>query len=341
MPSELEKQFLKKLSSCFEKGLLSEKYYQIFLEFYDCYKKAVQKSNISDKVYVHNFSTLLELTLEQFKSPFVFESFHKKITEPFDYYSFGLHFITPLVDFSHSFLEGKENLTKIRSYLKNNENVILFANHQSEPDPHAISVLLQEEYADIAKDIIYVAGERVVTDPLAIPFSMGCNLLCIYSKKYIDKEPHLQHQKQLHNKRTMEVMSNLLSEGGKIIYVAPSGGRDRRNDEGTIELAPFDPQSIEMFHLMAKKAKRPTHFFTLALSTYDLLPPPEKTQIELGEKRIANKVGISCAFGHEVDMEHFEGSESTDKMQRRKNRADYIYNLVKKDYELLLKEKKS
>jgi glycerol-3-phosphate O-acyltransferase len=43
-------------------------------------------------------------------------------------------------------------------------------------------------------------------------------------------------------------------------YVAPSGGRDRPNQEGIVEVAPFDPQSIEMFNLMAKKSTRPTFF---------------------------------------------------------------------------------
>ena len=56
----------------------------------------------------------------------------------------------------------------------------------------------------------------------------------------------------------MELMSRLLQEGGKVIYVAPSGGRDRRNAEGEIEVAPFDPQSVEMFYLMARKGKN-TH----------------------------------------------------------------------------------
>ncbi len=50
--------------------------------------------------------------------------------------------------------------------------------------------------------MIFVAGERVITDPLAVPASMGRNLLCIYSKRYIDHPPELKSEKQLHNKRT-------------------------------------------------------------------------------------------------------------------------------------------
>ena len=33
-----------------------------------------------------------------------------------------------------------------------------------------------------------MAGGRVVGDPLAQPFSMGRNLFCVHSKKYIDIE---------------------------------------------------------------------------------------------------------------------------------------------------------
>jgi glycerol-3-phosphate O-acyltransferase len=161
---------------------------------------------------------------------------------------------------------------------------------------------------------------------------MGCDLLCIYSKRYIDHPPELKAQKQLHNKNTMELMSRLLKEGGKIIYVAPSGGRDRRNEEGAVEVAPFDPQSIEMFYLMARKAKTPTHFYPLTLSTYALLPPPETVQKELGEMRIAKRSPIHIAFASEFDMEKFPGFEENEKKIRRKARADAIWNIVNRNY---------
>ena len=180
--------------------------------------------------------------------------------------------------------------------------------------------------------MIFVAGERVLTDPLASPFSMGRNLLCIYSKRYIDFPPELKTKKQLHNKKTMELMSELLSEGGKCIYVAPSGGRDRIGSSGKVELAPFDPQSIEMFYLMAKKAHTPTHFYPLSLSTYDVLPPPQTIQIELGEMRSAQRVGIHATFGKEFNMEYFPGSDFSDKHARRQAKADAIFSLVQQEY---------
>ena len=67
--------------------------------------------------------------------------------------------------------------------------MIFLANHQIEADPQAISLLLDDLYPNFAENMIFVAGERVITDPFAIPFSMGRNLLCIYSKRYIDHPP--------------------------------------------------------------------------------------------------------------------------------------------------------
>ena len=133
-------------------------------------------------------------------------------------------------------------------------------------------------------------------------------------------------------------MVGLLSEGGRAIYVAPSGGRDRANSAGVVEVAPFDPQSIEMFYLMAQQAERPTHFFHLALSTYHLLPPPETRESELGESRFTRGGAIHLSFGERVDMENFPRSKGiSDKREKRRIRAEYLWSCVKKDYEQLPK----
>ncbi len=88
-----------------------------------------------------------------------------------------------------------------------------------------------------------------------------------------------------------------------------------------------------MFYLMAKKAKTPTHFYPFTLSTYDLLPPPETVQKELGEVRVAKRCPIHIDFAPEFDMENFPGSEEKNKSARRKLRADVIWNIVKLSYE--------
>lgn len=326
-----ELQFRSALVACEAK--IPVKYRAILLQFIDCYKRAL--GDLFDDA-IPNLLLFLQLVEPQFTSPFSFELYHQKIRHPIDYYQFGLNFIRPLIETSSSKILGLEHLKTIQEKLRKGDNVVLFANHQTESDPQAISILLEKHHPDIAEKIIYVAGERVLTDPLAIPFSMGCDLLCIYSKRYIDYPPELKAQKQLHNKNTMEKMSRLLQEGGKIIYVAPSGGRDRKNSLGKIEVAPFDPSSIEMFYLMARKAKTPTYFIPLALATYDLLPPPETIQKELGEERKAKRTPVFLSFGAPFDME--SGFVHEEKLTKRIKRAESIWMIVKQMHELLAKE---
>ncbi len=88
----------------------------------------------------------------------------------------------------------------------------------------------------------------------------------------------------MHNQRTMKKMKELLEEGGRIIYVALSGGRDRPDEYGNVQVAEFDAQSLEMFRLMAKQSHKPCHFYPLALATFDILPPPPVVEKELGKQ---------------------------------------------------------
>jgi len=320
-----------KINNLYKTKKISKKYLDILLDFFYSYSKAT-KNYISTNELNILFNTLLDLLIKQFTNPFLFSPYHKKITSPFDYEKFGIDFLRPLVDIKNSKVFGSNNLKKIEDYIEKKDNVILLANHQTEVDPILIYILLEKNFPIIASNIIYVAGDRVITDPIAVPFSMGCNLLCIYSKKYIDLDINLKYQKQMHNKKVMSLMSLILSEGGKIIYVAPSGGRDRKNKSGKIQINPFDPQSLEMFYLMCKRSKKLTHFFPLCLDTYDILPPPKKTQIEMGEKRKPNRSSIFISFKDELDMENFPGKNEKNKIKRRANRAKYIHNIVKEEY---------
>lgn len=333
MANSSKSDFLGKLARLEKEGWISARLREIVANFYLSFKEALEKEGVPSDAVEPQFVTFLNILEEQRKKPFVFAPYHESVRKPFDYYRFGNDFFRPLIDFAHSTIKGRPHLDEIASRLKKGENVILLANHQTEGDPYAISLLIEKDYPALAEEMIFVAGMRVITDPVAIPFSMGRNLLCIYSKRYIDHPPEEKAQKQLHNKRTMQLMSDLLGQGGKIIYVAPSGGRDRPNAAGKVEVAPFDAQSIEMLYLMSKKASRPTHFYPLALATYALFPPPDDIQVELGEDRVTKLVDIHLAFGKQIDMENFPGSEEEDKHARRKARANYIWNLVKEDYE--------
>jgi glycerol-3-phosphate O-acyltransferase len=332
-----EQNITTEMDRLFCSGSISSRYQSLLRHFYEEVLGALKEANRPLEPFFDVFARFLDLLEKQIHTSYRFEPYHQKVRKPFDYYRFGLNFIRLLIDIPRSSILNLDIATQIENQLQRGENVILFANHQTETDPQAISILLEQTHPDLAKRIIYVAGERVVTDPLAIPFSMGCDLLCIYSKRYIDHPIELKAKKQMHNKHTMERMSRLLTEGGKVIYVAPSGGRDRRNAAGEIEVASFDPQSVEMFYLMARKAKRTTHFYPLTLATYELLPPPETIQLELGEARIAKFTPIHISFSPEFNMEQFAGSEESDKSKRRKNRALAIWKIVNQEHQRLIK----
>lgn len=324
-----------KLAQATSQGKLPKELANVIANFYKSYAVAITENGYDIKTLQPILNTFLELVIDQLKHPYVFELYHKKITTPFDFYRFGLEIIRPLVMFAESKVLGLQHIDEIQAALAKGENVILFANHQTEPDPQAISLLLEKTHPKLIDNMVFVAGHRVISDPLAVPFSKGCNMLCIFSKRYIDTNPESKQEKQLHNQRTMKKMGQLLSEGGKCIYVAPSGGRDRPDAKGKISVAPFDPQSIEMFWLIAKQAERTTHFHPLALVTYDLLPPPSSIESELGETRYTHCTPIHLAFGGAIDMENCVPNDITDKKQRRKLRAEYIWQKVVDDYALL------
>ena len=320
------------LKQALETGELPEKVYSNCLDLYESYASSMIESGFSTDDFDHLFYTLLEFVKEQVRHPYSFESYHKKITHPVNYYQFGIEFIRPLVDKSRSQVQGMDIVAKINSQVSNGESVILFANHQTEVDPQLLSLALENAYPDLAQEVIFVAGDRVITDPMARPFSMGRNLLCIYSKRHVDNPPEKKEEKLQHNQRTMNRMKELLSEGGKFIYVAPSGGRDRPDESGKVVVAPFDPPSIEMFRLMAKQSTKVVHFYPLSLFTYDILPPPRSIELELGESRRAKREGALFLFGDEINMDNFPGCELTDRHAKRSARALYIWNLVNKNY---------
>jgi glycerol-3-phosphate O-acyltransferase len=324
--------YLSQLEHYTKAGKMPKELSQTLNRFYFTYSPAAKANGSTPDAFEPILVKLLHLIVEQIEKPYQFEPYHQHIVQPFDYYHFGLDFIRPIVIMKDSKILHQQNVDRISQQLNKGDNVILLSNHQTELDPQAISLLLEKQYPNLGENMIFVAGHRVTTDPLAVPFSKGRNLLCIYSKKYIEDNPALKQERQMHNQRTMLQMSQLLSEGGKCIYVAPSGGRDRSRD-GKIEVAQFDPQSIEMFWLMSQRAEHPTHFYPLALSTYHLLPPPEEVKKSIGEPRHTRATPVHLAFGQEIDMENFPGSDQPDKRKKRTIRAQFIWEQVNRDYQ--------
>ena len=314
-------------------SFLGTKLAKIIEDFCECYVNAAKSSPAQQS---HDLIEVwLDLVNHQLESPTAFQIYHQAIRSPFDYYQFGLNLIRPLINFPQSQVLGKENLTQLNQQIQNKQNVILLANHQTEPDPQIISLLIEADCPDLAQNMIFVAGHRVINDPLAIPLSLGRNLLCIYSKKHIHHPLEEKSQKIAHNQRTLKKLTELLSQGGHCIYVAPSGGRDRANEKGLVEVAPFDADSLELFHLIAKQSRCPTHFYPLALKTFSLMPPPHQVEKELGETRQASYTPVSLAFGKEIHWTQLPILKNADKQTQRITRAKYITNLVKREYNLL------
>lgn len=319
------------LESLKEQKWINDKFYQVMKSFYESYSQAIVNLPNYEK-NLERFELLMMLAVEQAKRPHLFSIFHRALRKPFDYYQFGLDFFRPFIDFDRSQIFGLPSLNKIQEQLKRGENVILLANHQIEPDPQVISLLLEKIDPKLAADMVIFAGHRVVTDPLAIPMSLGRNLLCIHSKKHMSHPPQDKSQKVQHNQRTLKQCQEMLSEGGYCMYVAPSGGRDRSDAKGEFSPAPFDSQSVELFWLISQQAKQLTHFYPLSLRTHRLMPPPQGVEKELGERRTVHFTPVYLAFGEEIDMEHFPGCAGLDKISKRDKRAEFIWEIVCKNY---------
>lgn len=246
-----------------------------------------------------------------------------------DFYKFGCDFFRPCMNLPQSKVEGLDHLKEAMDYLDQGHNVILFANHQSEADPQVMSTCLEMVgYGKQAADMVYVAGHKVTTDPLAVPFSMGRNLICIHSKKHIDADPESKPIKQRQNLEAMSAMLNLLKKGGCLLWVAPSGGRDRRNVEtGEIPIAPFDSKTIDMFRLMGTKSKTPTHYYPVAMVTYELCPPPDYVEASVGEQRNVRFTPVGITVGPEV--------MSDGGLEARHDFCQHAFDQCEKDYKAL------
>mmetsp|Transcript_17203 Transcript_17203/g.23648 ORF Transcript_17203/g.23648 Transcript_17203/m.23648 type:complete len:422 (-) Transcript_17203:109-1374(-) len=250
----------------------------------------------------------------------------------YDFYEFGCDFFRSTMDLENSIVMGKENIKKALAQIEAGENVVFLANHQSEADPQVFSVMLESVgYMEEGSQVTYVAGHKVTTDLLAIPFSMGRNLLCIHSKKHINTDPDSKAVKQRQNLSAMSAMLDMMKKGGASLWVAPSGGRDRRNVEtGEVPIAPFDQKTVDMFRLMGNKSKTNTHFYPLSMVSYDLCPPPDFIDPGVGEQRNVRFVPVGINVMDEV--ENVGGVES------RHLFTENAENSCREGYEQLLEE---
>merc|ERR1712113_136735 len=104
-------------------------------------------------------------------------------------------------------------------------------------------------------------------------------------------------------------MLDLFRKGGAAVWVAPSGGRDRRDlSTGKVPIAPFDQKTIDMFRLMGNKSKVPTHYYAMSMNTYELCPPPDTVEAGVGEKR--NVRYVPCGIYVSEELENVGGVET-------------------------------
>ncbi len=161
--------YLTELARYSKEGKLSKDLAETLHNFYFSYVNAALTNGVETAAVEKLLVQLLNLVMEQFAAPFPFELFHQRIRQPVDYYNFGLDFIRPLVILKSSKVLHLQNVDQMARQLSHGENVILLANHQTELDPQAISLLLEKTHPKIAEEMIFVAGHRVINDPLAAP----------------------------------------------------------------------------------------------------------------------------------------------------------------------------
>eukprot|EP00747_Dinoflagellata_sp_TGD_P089222 gnl/TRDRNA2_/TRDRNA2_164245_c0_seq1.p1 gnl/TRDRNA2_/TRDRNA2_164245_c0~~gnl/TRDRNA2_/TRDRNA2_164245_c0_seq1.p1 ORF type:complete len:505 (-),score=63.53 gnl/TRDRNA2_/TRDRNA2_164245_c0_seq1:615-2129(-) len=314
-----------KISSAVRKGVT---------DFLYGYKVALSKSPKvadADKEAAKLMAALTERVLVQFKDPYTFPAIHGRIQEPYDYYAFGQRFFGNLIDFDRSFVVHAERIVDMQQAIARGENVLIFANHQSEGDPGIWAWLTQDLAPAVATDTYYVAGDRVVLDPIAKPFSMGRNLICVHSRRHLDDDPELKEEKMKTNQRSVREFGKLFKEGGAIVWVAPSGGRDRKDDSGEYALAAFDSSAVMVLQRMMELSGKAYHVYPMAMASAEIMPPPSGIEKELGEKRVIDYHGVGISIGEEIHP-HAVLDGIKDKGDQARVYTSAVYEQVKSLY---------
>lgn len=290
-----------------------EKYRELFLGWYKGYAEQVtapapRGPGLSEAECLTIFNRIVDRILLMSRQPYDFQSRHEMIEAPYNYFEFGQEYISPLINWGASCLRHPQRWIEARDAVERGENVVLLANHQSEADAAFLPLLFGRSGAQwerFGRSVYYVAGDRVVGDPLAQPFSMGRNLFCVYSKKYIADEADaaVRAAKTKQNKRTVLEMGKALKQGGMLIWVAPSGGRDRPDEtSGRPTPAAWDPAVVDMFRSLGSKSGVPTTLYPMAMATYAIMPPPDGRNKALGEARVTKYSGCALSLGEGVDL---------------------------------------
>ena len=79
-----------------------------------------------------------------------------------------------------------------------------------------------------------------------------------------------------------------LGQGGRLVWIAPSGGRDRPDADGNWAPDKFDPSAVELMRHLAAKSGKPAHFWPFAMLSWRVMPPPTQKEKALGERRLTH-----------------------------------------------------
>lgn len=311
-----EAEFFEVIQAEMDAGRCPKQLLPAFKDFYNNYKTAVlgsDQAGANEKLVAQVQSTIADCVLNQFKDPYTFPSQHSRLLEPYNYYNFGQRYVASLTDFKNSILGRPDRWNAIKEMLAKGENVVLLANHQTEADPGVFAHMLEAAHPELATDVIYVAGDRVVTDPLCKPFSMGRNLFCVHSKKHINDVPELFAEKSETNRKTVVAMARRLNQGGALIWIAPSGGRDRPKADGAWSPDPFDSSAVDLMYSLAQRAKSPSHIFPMAMVSYKMMPPPPALEKSVGERRLTFFSAVGISLCEELDLTIAEGEDKSAK----------------------------
>lgn len=306
-------------------------------DLYQNYKTAVLQSGIPNahEIVLENMAAALDLIFLDVEDPFIFSPYHKALRKPYDYFEFGQKYIRPLIDFRNSYVGNVSIFNEIQEKLRQGHNIVLISNHQTEADPAVIALLLETSSPHIAENLIYVAGDRVVTDPLCKPFSMGRNLICVYSKKHMNDDPEHSEEKRKANIRSLKEMALLLRGGSQIVWIAPSGGRDRPDPlSGEWYPAHFDASSVDNMRRLAEHSGAPGHVYPLALLCHDIMPPPPQVEKEIGERRVISFHGVGLSVAPEISFSEvtaaYENPEESKEVY-----TEALYKSVTEQYNVL------
>ena len=336
-----EAQFKGVLRAAETKGFINEPLRVVWEDFYDNYKATVIGSQVEghDEDFVVSVQTsIAERVFHQFTDPYIFPSHHQRILKPFNYYDFGQRYVGSLVNFKRSFIGHLDTWQQIDDQLRRGENVVLLANHQTEADPGVFAHMIKTSFPKMAEDVIYVAGDRVITDPLCKPFSMGRNLFCVYSKRHIDDVPEEKPAKLAMNRKTVMAMGRKLNEGGLLLWIAPSGGRDRPREDGIWAPNTFDYSSVGLMQRLLEKARPDGHLYAMAMVSSKMMPPPVNIEETIGERRETNFVGVGISVTPEIHVEDILKDLSDDASTDAKNTvlANHARDICEEEFLKLL-----